>query len=246
MKLNNIKQNRYIVLSLVVLLGVGCKEKIKKQDHVLPDTTKPSFAIDATDLKQRYTPNEILMLRLRDDANRPIDSVIYYVNEREIAKVRGNDSVRYVLSDGKFGIQILKAIVYSDGEIEEDAVRVDFLPSTEPQLRSYKLINTYPHDSRAYTQGLEFYREHLIESTGNGEGPSGNKGISSVRIVNATTGEIIKKLELDDAIFGEGATVLGDKLYQLTYKNNEAYVYDIRTLEKVQTLPYFQYMEGWG
>src|SRR5690606_33274639 len=79
-----------------------------------------------------------------------------------------------------------------------------------------------------------------------GEGPSGNKVESSVRIVKPVTGEIVRKVELDDAIFGEGATVLNDKLYQLTYRNNEAYVYNVHTLEKSETLPYFQYMEGWG
>ncbi|KKX47267.1 hypothetical protein L950_0227435 [Sphingobacterium sp. IITKGP-BTPF85] len=134
--------------------------------------------------------------------------------------------------------------MYRKSEIEDVAVNFDILPSEAPSKLSYQVINTYPHDIKAFTQGLEFYKDNLVESTGNGTTVSDKHGISSVRIVNPKTGQVLKIAELDETIFGEGATVLNNKLYQLTYKNNEAYVYDVNTLKRIGRFPYFQNMEG--
>ena len=85
----------------------------------------------------------------------------------------------------------MKAIVYYEGELSEASDRVELVSNIEPKLLQYTIVNTYPHDVQAYTQGLEFYRDTLYEGTGNGSGPSGNKGISSLRKTNYKTGEVI-------------------------------------------------------
>jgi glutamine cyclotransferase len=118
--------------------------------------------------------------------------------------------------------------------------------NVEPKLLKYTIVNTFAHDTTAYTQGLEFYRDTLYEGTGNGSGPSGNRGISSLRKTNYKTGEIYKKVELAEQYFGEGITVLNNKVYQLTYLNNEGYVYNADTFKKEKTIPYYKKMEGWG
>jgi len=228
----------------------GCTENKRNNTNTTSSSQSgqpeenPTFTFDS--IKQSYALGEDLVLKINNEKTSKLDSVVYYINDKKIGQVNGNEPFKYPLQQEKFGKQIIKAVVFSDGKQEENTVSIDLFASTPPRLLQYSIVNIYPHDIKAFTQGLEFYGDNLIESTGNGIGPSGNKGKSSVRMTNPKTGEPIKKIELDDSIFGEGATVLNGQLYQLTYKNNVAYVYDINTLSVIKTLPYFQPMEGWG
>ncbi len=118
---------------------------------------------------------------------------------------------------------------------------------SQPQKLSYQVINTYPHDQKAYTQCLEFHQGVLYESTGNGPGiGTGKSGVSSMRHTDFKTGKVTKIHELPSTVFGEGCTILNNQLYQLTYKNNEAYRYHPQKLTILETIPYFKNIEGWG
>ncbi|CAM3724735.1 glutaminyl-peptide cyclotransferase [Sphingobacterium prati] len=241
------KTTSSLFLPTVASLFIGCGENGKKATSPSPDNlpkNNPSFNFEG--IKQDYTTNEELSFQITNTSNLKIDSILYYINDYLIAKVTEINKVAYRLSREKFGKQIVKAVVFHGGKSEENTVNIDYLPSNPPRILKYRIINTYPHDIKAFTQGLEFFGDNLMESTGNGVGVSGSKGKSSIRIVNSTTGQAIKKIELADSIFGEGATILNGKLYQLTYKSNLAYVYDMATLKIIKTLPYFKNMEGWG
>lgn len=212
----------------------------KKNEEIL-------FSLDTTDLKEVYQPNESLSLALKSVENKAIDSVIYYVNDKKIGSVKGNQKFVFALKDQKLGYQNIKALVYFEGNNNTVNGRVELVSDVQPKLLSYKILNTYPHDIKAYTQGLEFYRDTLIESTGNGAGNgTGLRGTSSLRKTDYKTGKVYKIVELPQTVFGEGATVLNNKVYQLTYQNNEAYVYNADTFVKEKTVPYFKQMEGWG
>jgi glutaminyl-peptide cyclotransferase len=108
-----------------------------------------------------------------------------------------------------------------------------------PQTLTYTIDSQLPHDTSAYTQGLEFYNGKLIESTGDFEN-------SSLRIIDPRSGktEKIHKMGSKD-IFGEGLTILNDTLYQLTWTNNLVYVYNAKDITKaIKTLKWPH--EGWG
>lgn len=100
------------------------------------------------------------------------------------------------------------------------------------------IISTLPHDTADFTEGLEFYDSTLLESTG-------LKGTSRLVQYKPSTGEVIKELKLDNKYFGEGITVLNDTLYQLTYQEKVAFVYDVKTFKKIKEIP-FEVGEGWG
>ena len=104
-------------------------------------------------------------------------------------------------------------------------------------ILNYSVINSYPHDSTAYTQGLVWYEGKMIEGTG-------LYGCSSLRSVNPLTGEILRIHNLSSTIFGEGLTVLNGKIYQLTWKNNICFVYDANSFKELMTFSYGG--EGWG
>lgn len=103
----------------------------------------------------------------------------------------------------------------------------------------FKVDAVYPHDPKAFTQGLEFYKGKLYEGTG-------EWGTSSLRVVDIKTGNIEKShLIPDTTIFGEGITIFKNKLYQLTWTNHEIFVYNLNDLGKPEsTLTWNR--QGWG
>lgn len=108
-----------------------------------------------------------------------------------------------------------------------------------PKNIALNIIATYPHDTSAYTQGLEFHNGKLLEGTGDFE-------LSSIRITNAKTGVVEGKHVMGTSeVFGEGITVFKNKIYQLTWENHIVHVYDVKKINQpIQTFnwPY----EGWG
>jgi glutamine cyclotransferase len=101
----------------------------------------------------------------------------------------------------------------------------------------YRLVKTYPHDRTAFTQGLEYRDGFLYEGTG-------LVGRSSVRKVNLDTGQIVQKYDVPQPFFGEGITVLNQRIFQLTYKTETGFIYDKSTFRVVRTFNYPG--EGWG
>ncbi|MBN1682342.1 glutaminyl-peptide cyclotransferase [Candidatus Bathyarchaeota archaeon] len=116
-------------------------------------------------------------------------------------------------------------------------IEMNFPNETSVTKFYYKIKNEYPHDSLAFTQGLAWYNGYLIEGTG-------LYGGSSLRRVDLSTGDIINIHNLSSKYFGEGITVLDNKIYQLTWKNQICFVYNASTFEEITT--YNFYGEGWG
>ncbi len=114
----------------------------------------------------------------------------------------------------------------------ENAAAIN-IPATLP----YTIVNVYPHDTAAYTQGLEWHNGFLYEGTGlNGE--------SFLRKVALSTSKTIQRTDLAQEFFGEGITILNNKIYQLTWQNHKVFVYDLKSFKKIQTLDWAY--EGWG
>jgi glutamine cyclotransferase len=101
----------------------------------------------------------------------------------------------------------------------------------------YKIVNSYPHDTGAYTQGLCIYLGEMYESTG-------EYGHSSLRHVELETGNVLHETKLSDDYFAEGMTILDGLVYQLTWQEGKAFVYNARDFEATQSFEYRG--EGWG
>lgn len=99
------------------------------------------------------------------------------------------------------------------------------------------VINTYPHDPDAFTQGLVAYNGELFEGTG-------RNGQSSLRRVALETGEILQRRNLGSRYFGEGITIMGERIYQLTWQSQLGFVYDRASFDLQKT--FFLPGEGWG
>jgi glutaminyl-peptide cyclotransferase len=101
----------------------------------------------------------------------------------------------------------------------------------------YRVVNVYPHDRQAFTQGLIWYGGFLYEGTG-------LNGASSLRKVRLETGRVVQQHSLDRQYFGEGITEWGGRLLQLTWKSNQGFIYDRSNLKVRGTFRYPG--EGWG
>ncbi len=106
-----------------------------------------------------------------------------------------------------------------------------------PVRYGYKIVNSHPHDTGAYTQGLFWSEGELYESTG-------EHGSSTLRRVDPATGEVRQKIALADHYFGEGTTLIGDEIFQLTWQQGKCFVYDADTFELRREFSYKG--EGWG
>jgi glutaminyl-peptide cyclotransferase len=100
-----------------------------------------------------------------------------------------------------------------------------------------RVVKAYPHDPKAFTQGLEFSDGRLYESTG-------RTGESTMRENRLETGQVLRRVKLPADVFGEGLTVYHGKIYQLTWLSKVGYVYDLKSFRKIAEFHYQS--EGWG
>jgi glutamine cyclotransferase len=110
-------------------------------------------------------------------------------------------------------------------------------PAAGASEYGYKVVNRYPHDRTAFTQGLEYHDGFLYEGTG-------LNGRSTLRKVKLETGEVLQQVRLGGAFFGEGITVLPHEIVQLTWQSGMGFVYDRDTLRMSRSFNYPG--EGWG
>lgn len=224
-----LKYKALIFISLT-FLSISCNDK---------NDLKNLFSIDTSSMKQAYNPTESIDLSLKNDKNKPIDSVIYYMNDKNIGKSVKNEKIKFSLENHKLGYTKVKALVYFEGQNTETETNFTIYAKDAPKLLSYKILNTFKHDANSYTQGYEFYNGILIEG-------SGQRGKSTLRKTDYKTGTTLEKIDLENKYFGEGVTVLNDKIYQLTWQEKTVFVYDAKTFKLEKTFPYFKEIDGWG
>jgi len=111
-------------------------------------------------------------------------------------------------------------------------------PAPTIPVYGYTLIDSFPHDPRAFTQGLVYHAGRLYEGTGH------YNGGSTLREVDLETGEVLRRHTLAGRFFGEGITILHDRIYQLTWREGRLFVYDRETFAPLDTLSYSR--QGWG
>ena len=139
----------------------------------------------------------------------------------------------------KLGQRTIHAKIYKNEKEYDASQTITIVSPIRPKLYTYKVLETYPHDIHAYTQGLEFHNDTLYESTGQYKK-------SSLRKTDYKTGKVLQQVNLSDGYFGEGLTILNNKIYQLTWRENTGFIYDLETMEQTGTFVYGKSREGWG
>lgn len=230
---------RYIIIGLIVLVGVA---------FIIGSWPKGS---DDYGLPAEFTFKE----NLATEWNNAVD-IAFEVKKEGVAKVEliYNDSVfitwtspkgkiNFRLNAGHYGLGTRNLHLVStmtDGSTDSDNRLVKILSDIKHEIWSISISNMYPHNTTHFTQGLEFDGNTLYQGTGD---PNHN-GSTLLGTIDLNSGEYTKKIGLDANYFGEGITILGDKIYQLTYTTGKCFIYDKNTLTLVDEKPYKG--EGWG
>ena len=215
------KQLSIIFLS-GLLIACGSNTGNKKSDFSIKTNTK----------KGNISNNETLEITLENKKNHIIDSISYTLDGERIKETTA-------LNNFKLGKQTIGATVYFNNEKQTTNTAITILNSETPKIYSYKIINEYPHDITSYTQGIEFFNDTLYESTGQYKE-------SKLRKLDYKTGKVLKNIHLADEYFGEGLTILDDKVYQLTWQKGTGFVYDVNSFDKLSSFKYGNSKEGWG
>jgi len=212
---------------------------------------KKATSLVSPERSATYTVGDEVVVEVQVPDTLKVDSVQYYLRGRHVGTVSGSENMEddaateaglYAFSiptkeaaPGKAGV---RARVWFGNDSETHSRQVELLSDVVPELYGYRVVNTYPHDIGAYTQGLVYYDGWLYEGTG-------YENQSTIRKVRLRNGEVIQSRNNASDIFGEGITIFDGKIYQLTYHAQICYVYDLNTFKEINKF-YFQNKEGWG
>lgn len=223
----------FSAIACIGLLAIGCKSQNGKLAFVNPS---PGQSLT---LGQKLT----VKMQFPDTT---IDSVIYSVDGDVIARKQDTSAITLDTESLGLGSRNLVAKAYKAGKEESAFSNINVVPES-PQQYGFEKVNTYPHDTLAFTQGLEFDQGFLYESTGSGSGLT-----TSLRKVDLVSGKVLKKIELTGAdahgepYFGEGLTLVDDKVIMLTWLNKVGYIYNKASFERLGSFNYQASQQGWG
>lgn len=248
-------QNNYsrfiISLSFLLLITwtISCSGRTEKPSA--GTNIKAAIADDEAEVKliKLIAPEENSEFSL----NQPVRVIISNVNNSRIP-----DSVS-IYFDGKIvsilksapweflippsftattGRKSLKVTAFKEGKMRNSVTRFMIIVSdVVPKMYGYKVIHTYPHDRESFTQGLFYDNGLLFEGTGQVAG-------SSLREVELETGTVRRQHNLESQLFGEGITLYGNRIYQVTWENKVGFVYEKSSFNLIKKLYYPT--QGWG
>jgi len=228
----------YVVISLIT----SCHEGSKKNNSDTNSKSKPKkeFSVASPAIDEVLSVSDSVAFSLSSQSEIVPDSVKIYLegNIVHTEKTSGNKfTITQVFS--KVGRQNFRIIVfYNDSLSQTLTTRVTILSDTEPASLTFRLIRKIPHSSDDFIQGLVYHDKWLYQGTG-------RQGFSSLKKINPENGVTELERKMEKTFFGEGITIVNQKIYQLTYRQKVGFVYDVGTFELIREFD-LQTMEGWG
>jgi glutamine cyclotransferase len=237
-----------LLLSVLVTVFSGCgrnpvnsngkRSNIRTGQKARPSSTR----IIQPENDQSFTVGDVVIAVVDKvaDTVQPVDSVEFFADGSKVHTCFEEPYRAEINTDNRrVGNLSLRAVVWLADSLKDYhnlqvILRSDIVPDNLP----YRIMNVYPHDTKAYTQGLVFEDGYLFEGTG-------QYNESSLRKVEIRTGEPVRMTMLAGEIFGEGITIFKDRIFQLTYKSQVGFVYDKESFKRIQKV-YYQNKEGWG
>jgi len=211
--------NKILLTFIVSILFSECNTK-----------NNSDFKITTNSIK--FNPSDTLKIQIKSTKSTKVLVSSIYIDDKLVKPP-------FTLLNYKLGKHVIKAEINAS----EDKIILEkeftLYAKNPPELYSYKLINSYPHDKTSYTQGLEFSGDTLFESTG-------LRGQSKVRSLNFSNGKIINEKILNEIYFGEGLSILNNNVYQLTWQEDIGFIYDKNLTSVKGSFKYDKSNEGWG
>ncbi|TAH03291.1 MAG: glutaminyl-peptide cyclotransferase [Sphingobacteriales bacterium] len=222
-------QSQFFILLAIALLISACKTNTK------PTANTSNFTSPEAGLLLKAGETINIKLSLPDAL---VDSIQYFIDSVKVASLKDTTSLSLKTQNLPLGSRLITAKIFTKGISNDIATNIILTSAITPANLSYKITNTFKHDTASYTEGLEYHNGFLYES-------DGEYGASSMR-KTTLAGKVIQKITLDKKYFGEGITLIGNKIIQLTYKEGIGFEYDKNTFKLLKTFPYNHTLEGWG
>ena len=168
-----------------------------------------------------------------------LDSTQLFLDDELVQTSKNEEFNFHVKAFSLPGKHVVKVLMTKKGGTKgENHLYFDVLSDVKPENLTYQVINTYPHSTDHFTQGLEIHEGNFYESTG-------LKGKSGIFRFDINTGKILQSKMMNKKYFGEGITIFDNKIYQLTYKAKKGFIYDLKTFAVKDSFLY-EPKEGWG
>lgn len=180
---------------------------------------------------------ETVTIKLEQLKGGEVDSIHLYVGNKKV--VFENNSATINTSDYGVGKHKVTALAFIPNKVKKVNNSIEVFSNKAPDLYACKIVNTYPHDTKAFIQGLEYHNGFLYETTG-------RKGSSWLRKVEISTGKVLQQYDLSDKYFGEGMTIYDNKIYWLTWQSLKGFIFDLETFKLNKEFKYNKSYEGWG
>ncbi len=236
---------KYLIVGLIVLVGgfILLKPLFDNDGPVVPPK-KVSPALFSFEENLAAVRNQPIEITIKINENIQKLDVIFNDSIIKSWDNPTDSSLNFTFDPSLFGVGTKSLDLLStleDGSTFIDNRLVRILSEIIPEKLTLVELNSYPHQSTSFTQGLEFYKGNLYEGTGD----PGNQGKTIVAKVDLSTGNHLEKMGLEVGFFGEGVTILNDTLYQITWQNQKCYTYDVT--KNLQLIGEYNYIgEGWG
>ena len=221
---------------ITALIAPSCSSKKEERDAVDLDffnneINSPGTVHEGDTVVWNVVPNDTVY---------PVDSVTFFIDGKVVASTDSLPFPVRIQTDGlTMGQHLLTAEATCHGIQLQKTISFSLMAGSAPQAFVAKAVKAYPHDPKLYTQGLEFLGNQLVMS-------GGQYGQSSIRLVDWKTGKVAIEQKLEPSVFGEGCTVLGGKVYQLSWKELTCFIYDAKSLQPIGSFKYPRAIEGWG
>lgn len=180
---------------------------------------------------------ETVTIELEQLSGTKPDSVKLYVGTKQF-ELKDNKAIINTSEVG-IGKHQISVLAFIPNKVKKVNNSIEVYSNIKPEVYTAKIVNTYSHDQTSFVQGLEYYNGFLYETTG-------KKGRSRLRKINLTTGEVLQQYDLSDKYFGEGMTIVGDKLFWLTWQAGKGFIFDLNSFKLIKEFPYNRSIEGWG
>lgn len=212
-----------------LLFVISCKEK----------SSAPGVSFKLPEQGQAFKIGEEVKIALDIPEGTKVASATYLLEGKEIGSKSNGEGVSLKTAGLSLGYKLITAIVDNGTEKDTLTINIELKSGLKPELYGYQIVRTMPHDTSAYTQGLEYHNGRFLESTG-------QEKHSTLRWVDVKSGKVLQQVKLDDQYFGEGASLVGDKVVMLTWRDRLGLLFDAGSFKQLGTFPYGVSMEGWG
>ena len=221
-----------ILLSFFIIF-LSCSNKSTR-------SRKPVINISVEPNKKNYITGDSVRIVVKTKLfDGELESVKIYFNNKLLGEKKELEFTWQLARFTETGQHIIKILAKKKDGVENNrTLSLLILSDIVPKKSSYKIIRELPHSTSFFTQGLEFHNGFLYEGTG-------ENGSSGLYKVNPFTGKPVVSKRIADKYFGEGITVLNDKVYQVTYKTQVGFVYKLADFAVIDSFKYSS-SEGWG